>query len=57
MTKEEFKNLSRGDIIRHKDKTQSALVDVTFGDRVTAVQTIDVTNPEEWDIVCKAGYY
>ena len=55
MTKEEFKNLSRGDIIRHKIGTgDSYLIDANYGGHCTAVVTKDVTNPDEWDIIFKA---
>ena len=48
MTPEEFKNLRRGDIIRHKSD-DSAMV-ITEANEVahTAVRTLTISNPEEW---------
>lgn len=57
MTREEFNSLNRGDIISHKImKDHSWMVEANYGNRVTAVDTIDVTNPDEWDITLKAFY-
>lgn len=55
MNKEEFKKLEMGDIIRHKLDVKSVVVTGNFGDRVTAVRTVDVTNPSEWDVIKKAA--
>ena len=55
MTPEQFKYLNRGDIIRHKRLgSDTYVVDANYGGRVTAVKTIDVTNPIEWDVVLVA---
>ena len=52
MTGEEMKHLRIGDVIRHKSLgSKQYVVTANFGDRVTAVHSIDVTNPIEWDIV------
>jgi len=56
MTKNQFKKLSRGDIVRHVAGGISYIVDANFGDSVTALNSIDVTNPTEWDLVFKASY-
>lgn len=53
MTFRDFESLERGDVIRHKIGGDSFIVDANHGDRITAVRTIDVTNPVEWDIVRK----
>lgn len=44
------KELKEGDIILHKGLTSGPAHIVTgcYGDRVTAVHTIDITNPDEW---------
>ena len=56
MTNLELLNLSTGDIIKHVTEPQTFVVTVNFGDRVTAVTTVDVTNPVEWEVVAKANY-
>jgi len=57
MTRKEFQDLSVGDVIRHKSQPafagQGYVVTATFGDRVTAVRTADVTNPDEWELAVK----
>ena len=57
MKDEDFKSLKVGDLIQHKAADSRALV-VTgnYGDHVTAVRTVDVTNPIEWDILWKAKH-
>lgn len=56
MTKEQFSNLSKGDLIRHKSQSFAYLVDDNYGDHVTIVRTSEATNPEEWTLVYKANY-
>jgi len=55
MKKEEFNSLDLGDIIRHTSpqKTSVYMVTGNYGGRVTAVKTVDLTNPDEWLIVSK----
>ncbi len=45
--------LKRGDLIRHRspDSVASYIVDGVYGDRATAVRTIDITNPSEWEVM------
>jgi hypothetical protein len=40
--------ISSGDILRHRAGTDSYVVTGNYGGRVTAVRTVDVTNPDEW---------
>ena len=57
MDKKQFKALGTGDVVKHKiyrDKT--FIVTSNYGNRVTAVQSVDLTNPCEWDIVAKSQY-
>ena len=55
MTKEEFEALQPGDIVRGKSSFMSFIVTETFKDRgVTAVRTIELTNPLEWDLIGKS---
>jgi len=54
MTREEFEDLKAGDIVKHRsDKLNSYIVTSNFGNRVTAVKTVDLTNPQEWKVVSK----
>jgi len=48
MTDQEFKNLERGDIVRHAEGISSYVVTDNYNGRVTAVDSADITNPEEW---------
>lgn len=52
MTKDQMRNLQPGDTIRGKLSGNSYIVTANYGDRVTAVRTADVTNHEEWDVIC-----
>lgn len=40
--------LQRGDIVRHRSSGDSMVVTANYGNRVTAVRTVDITNPTEW---------
>ena len=51
MTNEQMKSLKTGDIIRGRLSSDSYVVTVNYGDHVTAVRTVDVTNSDEWDLV------
>ena len=53
MTKDEIKNLKTGDILRHKLGLNGYVVTANYGDRITAVRTVDITNPDEWDLIKK----
>jgi hypothetical protein len=56
MTIKEFKNLRRGDIVKHELYPITYVVDSNYGDRVTAMTTADMTNPSEWKLIFKANY-
>ena len=57
MTDQEFRELDRGDIVRHRmDRARSYIVDGNYGGHVTAVRTVDISNPSEWEVVYKADY-
>ena len=53
MQPEDLKSLTTGDIVRSADGA-TYIVTANYGDRVTAVRTVDITNPSEWDLVLKA---
>lgn len=48
---ENIKNLQAGSIVRHKNGSVSYVVTANYGNRATAVRTIDITNPSEWEIL------
>ena len=48
MTEQEFKELKPGDMVMHVNRRLIFLVAANYGDRVTAVRTEDLTNPDEW---------
>jgi len=56
MTPEEFKNLSRGDLVTHKSGGNVIIISNNYGEHVTGVVSYDITNPTEWDLVLKANY-
>jgi len=53
MTEDEFRNLQPGDIVRNTHSLNSYVVTANYGNRVTAVKTIDLTNPSEWTLALK----
>lgn len=53
MTQEEFDRLSVGDVVRGKSSREPYVVTAIYGSRATAVKTVDMTNPDEWDIASK----
>lgn len=57
MTSEEMKQLNVGDLIRHAGVSPHGLV-VTgnYGNHITAVRTVDISNPIEWILVAKASH-
>ena len=57
MNEFEFLTLNRGDIVRHKTSATGYVITANHGGRATAVKTIDITNPDEWDLVAKVEMY
>lgn len=55
MTPAQLKGLRRGDLVRHKSGGGNLVVLANYGDRVTAVTSADLTNPNEWDQVDASG--
>lgn len=47
----DFNTLKRGDIIRNKGSKNSYVVASNYGNRATAVNTVDVTNKIEWKVL------
>lgn len=56
MDADEFKDLDIGDIVRHVHNGIEGIWVVTgnYGGRVTAAQTVDMTNPNEWEVISKS---
>ena len=50
MTKEQFKSLRRGDIIRGLASGIAFVVDAHYGDFVIAMKSMHVSNPSEWEL-------
>ena len=48
MTKSELYSLRTGDVIISELSGLTYVVTTNYGNRVTAVRSVDVTNPDEW---------
>jgi len=48
MTDREFNELKRGELVKHLHSLDVYVVMVNYGGRVTAANTVDMTNPHEW---------
>jgi hypothetical protein len=48
---QKLKELKTGDIIRSRFNQEVYVVTANYGDRVTAVSTVEVTNPPEWEVM------
>ena len=58
MKEYEFLTLQRGDIVENKyARGETYVVTGNYGNRVTAARTVDMTNPDEWDLVIKSEAY
>jgi len=56
MNKEQFNKLDTGDIVKHKfTDGKPFIVTSNYGNRVTAVQSVDLTNHVEWELVYKCS--
>ena len=56
MKEQQFNELDRGDLIKHKNNSAIYIVTSNYGGRVTAVKTVDITDPGEWKLLLKANY-
>lgn len=50
-----LRDLSKGDIVKSAVTGETYVVTGNYGDRVTAVKTVDIINPGEWVLVVKAS--
>lgn len=56
MTEHDFKRLAPGDVVRHKTSGDAMVItDSVAGQRAIAVRTVEVTNPDEWDLIRVSG--
>jgi hypothetical protein len=55
MTPERFRRLRAGDQVQPVTGGEVYLVTAHYGTRVTAVRTIDLTNPQEWACLATAA--
>lgn len=51
MTKDEMRALREGDIVRGKSSGMAFIITGNYGERLTAVRSVDITNPDEWEKV------
>lgn len=57
MTKNEFEHLKPGQMVQNKkDNKWAFIVQQNFGTRVTATRTIEINNPEDWDVVTEVKH-
>jgi hypothetical protein len=54
VTGEEMKDLNVGDLVCHVHESEVYVVTANYGSRITAVKTVDLTNPMEWCAVRRA---
>jgi hypothetical protein len=54
MRQDQLKALRPGDIVQGKTSMEIFIVTANYGDRVTAVKTVDITNPIEWMLVSRS---
>ena len=53
----DFVKLSQGDTVKHVTSEVTYTVMGNYGGRATAVKTMDITNPQEWELLAKAKHY
>lgn len=56
MKQQQLKELKTGDIVRHFTDHRTYVVLNNYGERVTAVRNVDITNASEWVVVAKAEH-
>lgn len=50
LTEAKFKQAQPGDMLRSRTDSRVFVVTGNYGGRITAVASVDVTNPIEWEI-------
>lgn len=48
---DQLSSLERGDIIRSRASKNSYVVESVYGRHATAVNTVNISNPEEWEVL------
>jgi hypothetical protein len=56
MSPADFRSLKCGDIVQSRFDSTGYIVTANYGDRATAVTSVDMTNPTEWDLIQKANH-
>ena len=49
-----FNGLRVGNIVKHKTSYSTYVVTSNYGERVTAVKAVDITNANEWQVLNEA---
>ena len=49
MTSQQFESLTTGDLVRKRGAVNAYMVSANYRTSVTAVRTVDITNPSEWN--------
>ena len=57
MNKEEFDNLRVGNIVRHVGSKNACVITSRNSGSFTAVRTINISNPIEWEKITQGGEY
>lgn len=55
MNKSEFMNLREGDIVQGKSSGLGYVVVANYGNHVIIVRSMEITNPDEWEIIQKSS--
>jgi len=56
MKKDKFKLLKRGDLVRHVNDPRIFIVSANYDGRMTAITSVDMTNPSEWELISEVIY-
>ena len=56
MTRQEMFDLQPGDLVVSRFSGISYIVSGNYGGRATAVRTVDLTNPDEWQLSSVANH-
>ena len=56
MKDDNFKNLQRGDIVKHKHHSTTYIVSGNYLSHVIAITNVHMTNPSEWVLLLKANH-
>lgn len=54
MKEEDFKKLQIGDIVKGQFSGEIFVVTGNYGSHITAVKSVDMTHPQDWELIRKA---